>query len=74
MTFYNARIYSAINPLPNILAIQVCGSWTSRETAHPDSLNQNLHFKKSPGYLYAHKNLKSTDLHDLMDEKFHFKC
>lgn len=37
MAFYNARIHSAIYPLPNIPAVQVSGSWTSIETAHPES-------------------------------------
>jgi hypothetical protein len=56
--FYNARIHGAIYPLPNIPALQVSGSWTSRETAHPDLLKLNLHFKKSPGYLYTHKKFE----------------
>jgi len=63
-----------IVPLLNILAYMFVVLGPAETQPCPDLLNQNLHFKRSSGHLYAHKNLKRTDLHDLMDEKFHFKC
>lgn len=70
MAFYNARIYSAINPSINILTIQVFVPRPAEIQPHPDLLNANLHFKRSPGFLcihkHLHKHLKSADLHYLI--------